>query len=189
MLIRLLILLPLFAVPARADPVADWIAGAELAATARAERDPILLAAASRQKALAEAADGSLAGAPGNARETLDEARRLAGGDAVALAVVERYAGLANRGSAGGTSTRAITLKPGAEATMLQPFERGRSAIVFAEASSAFELEVGDGPAMCRKAIAGGQAICRWIPPSDGPIPIRLRNAGAGDIRITLITN
>jgi hypothetical protein len=187
--IRALLLLALAASPVRADPVADWVAGAELAATARAERDAVLLAAAARQMALAEAADSSLAAAPRNARQMLADARSMAGTDSVARAVIDRYEGLQPRGSLGGASTRALPLRAGAEQVVPRRFRPGQSAIVFADAPAAIQLIVENGTDICRRTVAAGQLVCRWLPASADPVNIRIRNLGPADTQVTLITN
>lgn len=188
---RLLLAMLLLAAPLRADPVARWIAAGELATMARAERDAILLAAAARQLALAEAEDASLARAIPNAAGLLEEARTLAGRDPVATAVINRYAGVVSRGSTAGTALETVTLDPGAEAKMIRTFRAGQSAIVYSEARGPFLLSVESGGPVpiCRRAGDHGAALCRWMPAQAGPVTLRLANLGAEPQRLTLITN
>jgi hypothetical protein len=191
-MIRMILLVGLIgAEPAHADPVARWVAAQDLAALARAERDGVLLAAAARQLALAEAEDGSLAAAPRNAATILEEAQALAGSDPVGRAVVGRYAGLTSRGSPEGKALQTVSLKPGAEIAVPRTFKAGQSAIVYSEARGPFRLSVENGGAtpVCRRSVSHGAALCRWVAGATGEVRIRLTNAAPEPQQLTLITN
>jgi hypothetical protein len=174
---------------AGADPVDRWIAAGETAALARAERDAVLMTAAARQRALAEAEDGSLAGADANAAALMAEARRLAGPDRVAGAVIDRYTGMIPRGSSGGTALQSLDLPPGKSVVVPRRFAVGRSAIVYVEGHGPYRLLVVNGATICDRQLAAGEALCRFLPHAAGETRVEVHNLDARALRLTLITN
>lgn len=171
---------------ALAEPLDDWLAAAPLAATARREGDAALLAAAARQRALAEAVDDTLAMARDNAATLLAEARAMAAGDPVALALVLRYEGLISRGSSHGRSAQWLNVPAHGRQQVQRRFAGGRSAIVYAEAAAPFAILVAGAPACPSR---NGVALCRWIPRRAQELRIQLTNPGSAPVAILLITN
>jgi len=176
---------------AEAEAVARWIVSGETAAVARAERDALLMAAAARQRSLAEAEDGSLAAAGVNAAALMAEARQLAGADRVAGAVIDRYAGMIPRGSSVGTALQSLDLPPGKSVVVPRRFAVGRSAIIYAEGPGPYRLWVVNGApaAICDQTMKSGKALCRFVPQSAGETRVALQNLDSRPVRLTLITN
>lgn len=176
------------------DAASIWVAAAELADTARSERDPVLLAAAARQMLLAEGLDSSLVQVSRNASALLEEARTIAGSDTLALALIDRYAGLQTRGGPNGPALQTIIVQPGKTVTVDRAFRARRSAIVYAETPVAQTLQLSvrngkDGQNLCERGFVDGRALCRWTLGDAQQTRVSIANPSNTIAEVRIITN
>lgn len=122
----------------------------------------------------------------------LDEAERLAEGDATALAYIASVRSLEFKGRTGGPLVSLSRLGGGQSQSFSERFTPGRPAVVYVEGDGDAPLSVGvsaGGVSVCQSNGPGDVKLCTWTSRSPGDYRVEVRNLGTAANRYAYGTN
>ena len=187
------------AVSPSAAAVADVALARQLARLGEQRKDPVLLIAAARllqesagkvtspEKPESSTGDGASTkpAVDTSAAALLASAKKLAGGRADLIALVDETAAAGTRGAVSGPGRAVTVVRSGGADSFRVTFRGGEPAIVAisGDGDSDLDLEVYDenGGLICRANGATDDEVCRWTPRWTGQFRIRVVNLGVAN--------
>jgi hypothetical protein len=120
-------------------------------------------------------------------------ARSYGAGDESILTLADQAENEGTGGTIGGVTRSTALLAPGQEAVWSLPFLGGALAevSVITATTAAIDLAVADeaGQTLCIRPGPVIASYCGWVPASNAPVTITVRNAGSTDIGFWLLTD
>lgn len=189
-----------------AAAVADVAMARQLARLGEQRKDPVLLIAAARllqesagkvtspDKPESSTGDGASTkpAVDTSAAALLASAKKLAGGRADLIALVDETAAAGTRGAVDGPGRAVTVVRSGGADSFRVRFRGGEQAIVAisGDGDSDLDLEIYDenGRLVCRADGASDNEICRWTPRWEGSFRIRVVNLGIAN-RYVIVHN